>query len=101
MYYKHELLFNVIAEYPNTYYNVFNLAEWRSMVDLLFLGIIPGTSIQISFENWLWGTALLALLGLLWITHKKRLATYIAIYLTLYYAAAIANLGSRQTATDR
>ncbi len=42
------------------------------MMDLLMLGIIPGTDIQIDFQSWLTASTILAVCLLLVIAFKKR-----------------------------
>lgn len=53
------------------------------MVDLLLLGIIPGTNIQINFADWLLGAAAFVLLAMLYIAHKKRVVLHTQILLAL------------------
>ena len=53
------------------------------MIDLLLLGIIPGTNIQINFTDWLIGTVVFLLLTLLFVAYRKRLPLNLAIYLII------------------
>ena len=54
------------------------------MTDLLMLGIIPGTNIQISFANWLTCTVLLSRLLFLYVAHRKRVATILILLVALH-----------------
>jgi hypothetical protein len=53
------------------------------MIDLLLLGIIPGTNIQINFTDWLIGTVVFLLLVLAFVAHRKRLPASLVIYLVI------------------
>lgn len=44
------------------------------MLALLLLGIIPGTSFQINFTDWLLCTAAFGAFVLLYVAHKKKLS---------------------------
>lgn len=46
---------------------------------LLLLGIIPGTNIQISFDSWLRGTAVLLVLVTIFGIYRKRMMILIAV----------------------
>jgi len=56
------------------------------MIALLLLGIIPGTNIQISFTNWLVGTALFAMLLLLYLAQRRRLPLSLIIAVAIVSA---------------
>lgn len=60
--------------------------EGRSMTDLLMLGLVPGTNIQITFGVWLWGITLFILLLLIYVAHRKKLPTSLVILLVVYFA---------------
>jgi hypothetical protein len=53
------------------------------MIDLMLLGIIPGTNIQINFTDWLAGTVVFMLLFLVFVAHRKRLPASLVIYLVI------------------
>jgi hypothetical protein len=55
------------------------------MYELIVLGIIPGTHIQISFEEWAKMASALGLLVLVWRIHRAHLVrnTVITAFLTL------------------
>jgi hypothetical protein len=56
------------------------------MTDLLMLGIVPGTDIQISFAGWLACTASLSVLLLSYMIYKKRLVTILLVSIVVYYS---------------
>ncbi len=53
------------------------------MLALLMLGIIPGTSIVITFEMWLAGVTVLFVMLLIIVAFKKRLPVIVLILLAL------------------
>ncbi len=53
------------------------------MIALLFLGIIPGTNFQINFNDWLICTALLLVLTLFYVVHRKKLTSKLLIVITI------------------
>lgn len=53
------------------------------MIDLLMLGIVPGTNIQINFGDWLTITAFFAALVLLVLTIRYRALIVTVLLLTL------------------
>ena len=60
------------------------------MVAFLMLGIIPGTNIQISFENWLMFMCLLSFVGALALAAKKRLPLILMIVLAIRHSTRTA-----------
>lgn len=60
------------------------------MVAFLMLGIIPGTNIQISFENWLMFMCLLIFVGLLALANKKRLPLVIMVTVAIRHSTRTA-----------
>lgn len=56
------------------------------MVAFLMLGIIPGTNIQISFENWLMFMSLLIVVGIVATIIRKRLPLTLMIALTIRHS---------------
>ncbi len=61
------------------------------MVDLLFLGFIPGTHIQISFEVWLLCLALVAeIVGSYYIQVRLRPVLTASIYISAWRATRAA-----------
>ena len=64
------------------------------MVELLMLGIIPGTNIQINFTSWLIGTAILSTIVSLYIGHRKHVAHQLMIFLAMRRAIHRVRLGN-------
>ena len=60
------------------------------MVAFLMLGIIPGTNIQISFENWLMFMCLLFFVATLSLVAKKRLPLILMIALAIRHSTRTA-----------
>lgn len=54
------------------------------MIDLLMLGIVPGTNIQISFAGWLLGILLLSLVLLVISAVKHRLLLIVSLLVALH-----------------
>lgn len=74
------------------YYNSDKEFGSGGMVDLLLLGIIPGTNIQISFSDWLTGTALVVMAWGVYVLHKKRIAALVIILMAFYWTTRRARL---------
>lgn len=59
------------------------------MVDLIFLGMIPGTHLQVTFGTWLYCTGvLLVLFGIYYLIARRnvlgRLRAYVALRIVLW-----------------
>jgi hypothetical protein len=72
------------------------------MWDWIVLGVIPGTNIQVSFENWLWTVATLSVAyALIRELRTKRMLSFVLLYhaaLTATSSAkAMEQLLTRQT----
>lgn len=65
------------------------------MMALVFLGIIPGTSIVITFEMWLIGVATLFCMLLTVVAFKKHVPVIILILWALRSSKHHANLAAR------
>jgi|GEM_PF-3463389 hypothetical protein len=64
------------------------------MIALLFLGIIPGTNIQINFNSWLICTAVLLVLTLFYIAYRRKLAQELMILFIIRRAIRTTRLSS-------